>query len=637
MRRSVHQHRIDGMTFLPRALLHPMATTLLIATLTACAIAPSAPPSPPKQRIDKAADLPTFTYAVQGDLAELVRDDARFKPLSKLIARDYTGVLAKYDIAESASQRQYLGTLAQIALLDERFDETLRLTAQVKSLQDKPADKLLSGLVTRSIVAAAKQYEFIPDAAYQAEVGRLIRAELDAMPFAVVQNNVMQMKASAEFIGEALVLGRVREVLQPVADKTGALSSDLAPSLVSSRFALTYVLPLKDTLVKTYSAYLKANQAVKPDIWAARDVALPPNRSFKPVAMAVWDSGVDPALWPDQRVRDANLPASSSAAFIAFDLQSRPSNAPLLPITATVQTQLPVMQSRSKGLSDAQSNIDSDEATEVKRYLSGLKPDEYKVAIEALRMTGNYQHGTHVAGIAMAGNPYARLVNARIEFGHTLLPDPCPTQELALRGVDNIKDYVAYLRKHGVRVANMSWSGDVSSSETELEQCNIGRDTAERKTIARGYFQMQWDALKNAMASAPEILFVAAAGNSGNDATFNEAYPASIVLPNLITVGAVDQAGDEAAFTSYGPTVVVHANGYQVESYVPGGARLAFSGTSMAAPQVANLAAKMLAVKPELTSAEAIAIIKNTAEKTADGRRTLIHPAKALAAVGFGG
>ena len=235
MRRSDHQHRIDGMTFLPRALLHPMATTLLIATLTACAIAPSAPPSPPKQRIDKAADLPTFTYAVQGDLAELVRDDARFKPLSKLIARDYTGVLAKYDIAESASQRQYLGTLAQIALLDERFDETLRLTAQVKSLQDKPADKLLSGLVTRSIVAAAKQYEFIPDAAYQAEVGRLIRAELDAMPFAVVQNNVMQMKASAEFIGEALVLGRVREVLQPVADKTGALSSDLAPSLVSSR------------------------------------------------------------------------------------------------------------------------------------------------------------------------------------------------------------------------------------------------------------------------------------------------------------------------------------------------------------------------------------------------------------------
>ena len=615
----------------------PLAATLLISTLLACAITPPPSPSVAKQRIEKAADLPTFTYPVQGDLAALVRDDDRFRPLSKLIARDYSGVLAQYDIAESASQRQYLGTLAQIALLEERFDDALRLTAQMRGLQDKPADKLLSGLFTRSIVAAGKKYDFVPNAAYQTEVARLVRAELDAMPFAVIQNDVMRLKAQAEFIGEALVLGRVREVLQPVADKTGTLSSDLAPALVSSRFALTYVLPLKDTLVATYSAYLKANQAAKPDIWAARDMALPPNRSFKPVVVAVWDSGVDPALWAEQRVRDTNLPASSSAAFIAFDLHSRPSNAQLLPITADITAQLPQMQSRSKGLSDAQSNIDSDEAAEVKRYLSGLKPDEYKTAIEALRMTGNYQHGTHVAGITMAGNPYARLVNARIEFGHTLRPDPCPTQELALRGVDNIKDYVAYMRKHGVRVANMSWGGSASETESELEECNIGRDAAERKVIARRYFQMQWDALKTAMASAPEILFVAAAGNSGNDASFNEAYPASIVLPNLITVGAVDKAGDEAAFTSYGPTVLVHANGYQVDSYVPGGSRVALSGTSMAAPQVANLAAKMLAVQPELTSAQAITIIKNTAEKTADGRRTLIHPAKALAAVGFSG
>ena len=612
----------------------PAIALLLIATLTACAVAPSTPVTAeaPKQRIEKAADLPTFTYAVQGDLAALVRDDARLKPLSKLIARDYSGVLAKYDIAESASQRQYLGTLAQIALLDERFDETLRLTAQVKSLQDKPADKLLSGLLTRSIVAAAKKYDFIPDAAYQADVARLIRAELDAMPFAVIQNDVMRMKASAEFLGEALVLGRVREVLQPVADKTGELSSDLAPTLVSARFTLTYVLPLKDTLVNIYSAYLRANQIAKADIWAARDVALPAGRSYTPVNLAVWDSGVDPALWPDQRVRDG-----ANAALIGFDRYSLPANTPLMPIAANMQANMPQMQARSKGLSDAQSNIDSEEAAEVKRYLSSLKPDEYKAALEALSLTGSYQHGTHVAGIAMAGNPYARLVNARIEFGHTLRPDPCPTRELALRGAQNLKDYVGYIQKHGVRVVNMSWGGNVRGYETALEQCNIGKDAAERRTIAREYFQMSWDTLKGAMAAAPEVLFVASAGNSANDPTFNENYPSSIVLPNLITVGAVDKAGDEAAFTSYGPTVAVHANGYQVDSFVPGGKRLALSGTSMSAPQVTNLAAKLFAVKPELTSAQAIAIIKNTAEKTADGRRTLIHPAKALTAVGFGG
>ncbi|MEO8060578.1 MAG: S8 family serine peptidase, partial [Burkholderiales bacterium] len=58
----------------------------------------------------------------------------------------------------------------------------------------------------------------------------------------------------------------------------------------------------------------------------------------------------------------------------------------------------------------------------------------------------------------------------------------------------------------------------------------------------------------------------------------------------------------------------------------------ALSGTSMAAPQVTNLAAKMLAVNPRLTPTQVIEIMVGTAEKTADGRRTLINPAKAVAA-----
>jgi subtilisin family serine protease len=77
---------------------------------------------------------------------------------------------------------------------------------------------------------------------------------------------------------------------------------------------------------------------------------------------------------------------------------------------------------------------------------------------------------------------------------------------------------------------------------------------------------------------------------------------------------------------------VVHADGYEVESYVPGGDRLKMSGTSMASPNAANLAAKILAVNPKLKPQEVIEVIRNTAEKSADGRRNLINPMKAVAA-----
>ncbi|HKP67094.1 MAG TPA: S8 family serine peptidase, partial [Casimicrobiaceae bacterium] len=176
--------------------------------------------------------------------------------------------------------------------------------------------------------------------------------------------------------------------------------------------------------------------------------------------------------------------------------------------------------------------------------------------------------------------------------------------------------------------------GSVKGFEEQLELCNIGKTPDERKTIAREYFEIQKAALTKAFESAPDVLFITAAGNSDEDASFIEDIPAGIVLPNLMTVGAVDKAGDEASFTSYGPTVVVHANGYQVESVMPGGDKLAESGTSMASPQVANLAAKILAVNPKLKPADVIKLIRDTADKTSDGRRTLVNPRKAILAAG---
>ncbi len=253
--------------------------------------------------------------------------------------------------------------------------------------------------------------------------------------------------------------------------------------------------------------------------------------------------------------------------------------------------------------------------------------------MEDLNLFGNYSHGTHVAGIAAAGNPFARLLSARMTYDHRVIP-MAPTLELAKKEAVMYREVVAYFKANGVRVVNMSWGGSQKDIEGALEANGVEKDAAKRAELAREIFKIGRDALYEALKSAPEILFVCAAGNSDDDNQFQELIPSSFQLPNMITVGAVDQAGDRTSFTTFGKNVEVYANGFEVDSYIPGGDRLKFSGTSMASPNVANLAAKIIAVKPSLKPSEVAALIKQGAEKGGSENFTLIHPKKTGEMVG---
>jgi subtilisin family serine protease len=593
-----------------------------------CALSLVANAQAPKPRVEKGAELPHFDYKVDGKVEALVDERAKFAPFATALRRDLQSVLDRYEIADKAAERDLVATLMQLDWLDGRHDAAMASLARLRAGEETAAGKHTSGMVLRAIDAARRATGVTSGAAFRAEVAKRLRSDLDAMPYALVAGSVRNAKSTAELMSEPHILRAVRETVQPEVDRTGSVPSELAPAVVAARYRMVVELPLKATLVETYAKYLASNRVDKPDLWAAREAELPPGRDYKPVVIAIWDSGVDIASFGDRVLRDA----SGAPALIAFDRYAAASSGVLAPAPEGMKERLPRMKARLKGLSDVQNDVDSPEASELKAYLSNLRPEQYGPAIEELQAAGNYLHGTHVASVAVAGNPYARIAIARIEFSHTIEPDPCPGVELARNDARNVAATVEFFKRSGVRVVSMSFGGAADDIEAQLEACAQGQGAEARRKLAREIFDIGKAAMSQAIAGAPAILFVAA-GRAGDDAASRETVPADLVLPNLLTVGATDHAGEEAPYTSAGRTVAVYANGELVDGTIPGGERHRDSGAPVAAPQVVNLAAKLIAVRPSLTPPQVIALIRETADKSADGRRALIQPKKALAAL----
>ena len=170
-------------------------------------------------------------------------------------------------------------------------------------------------------------------------------------------------------------------------------------------------------------------------------------------------------------------------------------------------------------------------------------------------------HGTHVAGTIAAATANRRGVAG-------VAPDAALAVFKALNsdGIGYDSDIVAGIRwlrtVAGARVINMSF-GDVSRTSVLEDEL--------------------------AAASAAGVLLVAAAGNEG-DATAN--YPAH--HPDVVSVSAVDSRGSRAAFSNCNADVEVAAPGATVVSTAQGGGYGANTGTSMAVPHVAGVAAVLM-------------------------------------------
>ncbi|HEY1767025.1 MAG TPA: S8 family serine peptidase [Terracidiphilus sp.] len=590
-----------------------------------CALSAASLPGQNQKTVNTAADLPRFSFPLtQPASTFLGADDASFNAFAQQVGADVDSVLSGYTISDKETSRELLGAKCDVQLLTGDTKGAMATLDQIRDLQEKPAAKLTSGLTLRAVLRAVQESGAAAGPAFDQVFQRQFSASLNALPWASTQDTVKETRTRFELLSSQLLIGSAKADLDPQVAKTGGLDLPGAETLLAMRVSAKIQVPIAGSAVAVLSSYIKAHDVKKPDIWAMRDVTLASDEKLTPVRIAIFDSGVDTSLYPGLLFVDPH-PGAHSPHGLAFDVQGNLYNGDLQPLTEEQKAAYPKALALEQGIGDLQNGIDSPAATQARKTLSTMPPDQLAPFLKTLDFLGQYMHGTHVAGIAVRGDPAARLMVVQFYDSLPDIPFP-PSIAWAEKFKADFRKVGEYLRDNHVRVVNMSWGDSQGEIEQWLDKTSSEKDAEKRKRLAGEIYAVWRDAVAGAIQAAPDTLWVCAAGNSDSNASFLGDVPASLELPNLISVGAVDQAGDETSFTSYGKTVVLDADGYQVESYVPGGTRLQFSGTSMASPNVVNLAAKLIALDPKLTPAQTIALMEQAATASADGRLHLIDP-----------
>jgi subtilisin family serine protease len=600
-----------------------LAAALLVLDL---AVASAQEPSPAaKKKVNSANDLPRFSYPVASPPSVmLMADDATFNAFTQKVLHDVDSVLSDYDIQDKATLRQLYAARLNVQMLTGENEAALATCKELKALQEKPAAQAASGLLDRPLIEARIAAHANSGEMFLQSFQSKFKGNLNSLEWKLVQDRVKGVKGSLEIATPDLMVGSEKQGLDPAAAQTNSVDLAAAEMMIEDRLFVKVVYPLKAQALPVLTAYIAAHNVRKPDIWAAREVTLGSEQRLTPVRIGIWDSGVDTSLYPNQLFTDPASGAHSPHG-LAFDMNGNIYNGDLQPLTEEQKALYPKMVGLEEGMSDVYNSIDSPAATDAKKMLASMPQDKVPAFMKQMGFLGQYMHGTHVAGIAVRGNPAARIVVAQFYDSLSEIPFS-PTIEWANKFKADFRQVGEYFKANDVRVVNMSWGDDVAEFEEWLTKTSAEKDPAVRKQFAQRIFNIWREAIEGAIRSAPNTLFVCAAGNSNSDTGFTEDVPPSLHLPNLIAVGAVDQAGEETSFTSYGDTVVVHANGFQVESFVPGGTKLKFSGTSMSSPNVVNLAAKLIALDPSLTPEQTVDLMKRAADRSADGRINLINP-----------
>ncbi|GAF12052.1 LOW QUALITY PROTEIN: protease [Bacillus sp. JCM 19045] len=194
-------------------------------------------------------------------------------------------------------------------------------------------------------------------------------------------------------------------------------------------------------------------------------------------------------------------------------------------------------------------------------------------------------HGTHVAGIAAAITNNVEGI-AGVSWQSNIMP---------IKVLDDNGEGSSYAVARGIY-----WAVD------------NGADVINMSLVDYYHSDVLYDAIEYAYEK--DVVLI---GASGNENTGDLMYPAA--YPQVITVASVNEDQNRSFFSNYGDHVDVAAPGEHIPSTYVDDQYVMLSGTSMASPHVAGLAALLRSVNPSLTNEEVGNLILGNAKQLGDG------------------
>jgi len=174
------------------------------------------------------------------------------------------------------------------------FERIARVAREEPGARGQGGEPPHERLVDRAWVAARRE---APREGFNAAFAKNLEALASTLPWAVVQDNIQQAKGRAEIISSNLLIGRVQSEIDPVVASTGTLTEDMARTLIAMRSTIEMFLPVREEVAAVYQKLIGT-----PTGWRSRTSGLPgvtltPEMKAQPVAIGIWDSGVDASVF----------------------------------------------------------------------------------------------------------------------------------------------------------------------------------------------------------------------------------------------------------------------------------------------------------------------------------------------------